>query len=68
MWKWLSLDPATCNCDKGKYLASTMDDSAINCDEVIESYDKEIKPIPRNFNEKNITCKTRNSYILVNFL
>ena len=29
-----------------------MDDSAIMCDEVIESYDEEIKTIPRNFNEK----------------
>ena len=29
-----------------------MDDSAIMCDEVIESYDEEIKTIPTNFNEK----------------
>ena len=29
--------PATCNCENGKYLASIMDDSAIMCDEVIES-------------------------------
>ena len=29
-----------------------MDDSAIICDEVIESYDVEIKTIPTNFNEK----------------
>ena len=29
-----------------------MDDSAIICDEVIDSYDKEIKTIPTNFNEK----------------
>ena len=31
-------NPATCNCENGKYLASIMDDSAIMCDEVIESY------------------------------
>ena len=29
-----------------------MDDSAIMCDEVIESYDEEIKTIPTNFKEK----------------
>ena len=45
-----------------------MDDSAIICDEVIKSYDEEIKTIPTNFNEKNITCKTQNFYILLSFL
>ena len=52
--------PVTCNCENGKYLASIMDDSAIICDEVIESFDEdveaksydEIKTIPTNFNEK----------------
>ena len=29
-------NPATCNCENGKYLASIMDDSAIICDEVIK--------------------------------
>ena len=29
-----------------------MDDSVITFDEVIESYDEEIKTIPINFNEK----------------
>ena len=29
-------NPATCNCKNGKYLASIMHDSGINCDEVIE--------------------------------
>ena len=45
-----------------------MDDSAIICDEVIKSYDKEIKAIPGNFNEKKVTCKTQNFYILLAFL
>ena len=45
-----------------------MDDSAITCDEAIESYDEEMKPIPTNFNEKNITCKTQNFYFLLAFL
>ena len=29
------------------------------------SIDKETKVIPRNFNEKNITCKTQNFYNLL---
>ena len=29
-----------------------MDDSVITCDEVMKSYDEEIKTIPTNFNEK----------------
>ena len=29
-------NPATCNCQKGKDLASIMDDSEIMCDEIIE--------------------------------
>ena len=41
-------DPGTCNWENEKYLASIMDDSAIMCDEIIESYDDET-----NFNEKN---------------
>ena len=48
----------------GKYLASIMDDSTVICDEVIKSNDEEIKTIPTNFNEKNITCKTISFYIL----
>ena len=34
--------------------------SAVNNDEVIKTYDEEIKAIPTNFNEKKITCKTQN--------
>ena len=45
-----------------------MDDSVIFCDEVIKSYDEEIKTMPTNFNEKNIACKTQNFYILLSFL
>ena len=32
---------ATCNCENGKYLTSVMDDSAITCDEIIESYNED---------------------------
>ena len=45
-----------------------MDDSAITFDEVIESYDEEIKTFPTNFNEKKVICKMQNFYILLAFL
>ena len=45
-------NPATFSCKNGKYLASIMDNSAILCDEVIESYDEEAKTSSTNFNEK----------------
>ena len=45
-----------------------MDDSVIIWDKVIESFDEEIKTIPTSFNEKLVTCKTRNFYILLAFL
>ena len=58
------LNPATCNCENGKYLASIMDDSAITCDEIIDVEskwnDEETKTIPTNFNEKNTTCAIQN--------
>ena len=41
-----------------------MDDSAITCDKIIE---EETKTVTTNFNEKNITCKTQNFYILPAF-
>ena len=53
-----------CIYENRKYLASIMDDSVIMCDEVVESCDEEIKTIPTNFNENNITWKTQNFYIL----
>ena len=38
-------NPATCNCENGKYLASIIDDLVIACDEIIDAEDT-------NFNEK----------------
>ena len=35
-----------------------MDDSRNICNEVIKSYEEEIKAIPTNFHEKKVTCKT----------
>ena len=45
-----------------------MHDSAITCNRIIESYDKETKTILTNFNEKNMTCRTQNFYNLLVFL
>ena len=36
---------ATCICKNGKYSASIVNNSAIMCDEIIESYDEETKTI-----------------------
>ena len=41
-------NPAICNCENGKFLASIMDDSTIISDKDIKSYDEEIKAIPTN--------------------
>ena len=53
-----------------------MDNSAIKCNEAIEPYYEdaetktydETKAVPKKFNEKNITCKIQNAYILLVFL
>ena len=34
-------NPAKGSCENGKYLASILGDSAITCDEIIESYDED---------------------------
>ena len=68
MWRDYIWNPATCNCENGKYLASIMDNTAIICDEVRKSYGEEIKTIPTNFNEKKVTCKMQSFYILLEFL
>ena len=59
---------ATCNCENGKCVTSILNDSVITSDEVINSYDEEIKTIPKNFNQKKITFKTQSFYVSVVFL
>ena len=55
-----------------------MGDSAITCDEIIESYDEDLDAKARsnneaksydetNFDENRATCKTQNSYIYLHF-
>ena len=61
-------NPSTCSCEYGKYLTSITEDSAILCDKVMESFDKETKTIPTSFSEKKVFCKTQNVYILLEFL
>ena len=63
-------NPSICSCKNRKYLASIMDDSAIKCDETMESrnHNEETKNIPKNFNGKKATCKRQNFYILLAFL
>ena len=39
--KYYNWNTATCSCGNEKYLASIMNDSAIMCDEIIESCDEE---------------------------
>ena len=48
---------ATCSFESGKYLVNIIEDSL--------KYDKDVKT---NFNEKNITCKIQNVYLLLAFL
>ena len=45
-----------------------MDDSAITCDEVIDSCKEETETISTNFNGKNVTFRTQNLYNLLAFL
>ena len=45
-----------------------MNDSVITFDKVIESYNKEIKTIATNFNEKKVARKIQSFYILLAFL
>ena len=50
-----------------------MDDSAIICDEIIESYNEDTDAEAKlyhetNFNEKKGTCKMQNFYFLLTFL
>ena len=52
-------------------LANIMDDSAITCDEIIESYEEDAEANScneTNLIEKETACKTQNFYILLEFL
>ena len=64
-------NPSTCNSENGTYLGitSNMDNSAIMCDEIIESYYKQTKIVPTNFNEKKYNLyKTKFLYFTCIFI
>ena len=65
--KYYIWNPATCSCENGKYLARIMDDSAITCDEVIESFDEVTKTILTDFNEKKKPVKRKISIFYLHF-
>ena len=55
---------ATCSCDID--LKSIIGDSVVTYDEILDVIAKSYKK-PRNFNEKRLTCKIQNLYILISF-
>ena len=67
-------NPAKCTCENGKYVKSVVDNYKIVCDEIIETTKIAsakivlTRNIARNFQEKKVTCKTENFYILLAFL
>ena len=60
-------NPRTCSYEKENYLESIIDDSALPCDEIIESNNEETKTVTTNLNEKKAICKTQNFYISLAF-
>ena len=54
------MDPVSCTCKNGKYLASITDDSITTCDEIING------TVSANFNEKT-NRNMQNFYILLKF-
>ena len=59
--------PAACSCENRKYLAGIMDDSAITCDEVIESYNKETKTILKILLKRKQSVKRKISIFSLHF-
>ena len=45
-----------------------MNDLTIICDEVINSYDEEIKTIPTSFDDYKVNFKTQKFYVLLSVL
>ena len=73
MLKHYIWNPATYTCENGEYIASIIYDSVVTCDQVIEETKtvptkSSPKIVPKNFNKKKETCKTKNFYILLSFL
>ena len=67
-------NPATCNCENGKYLAGISDNSVITCDEIIDADAKandEANPnddkTKTNFNEKKQSVKLKIAIFCLHF-
>ena len=63
-------NPATCNCENRKYLASITNDLAIMCDEIIESYKEHAKAQSHdetNFKERKQPAKRKISIFYLHF-
>ena len=70
--KYYIWNPATCSSKNGKYLASTIDDSVITCDEIIKRElswtTKKQKLFQQILMKKKGTCKTQSFSIFLAFL
>ena len=61
------LNPATCSCENGKYLASIMDDSAITCDEIKSHMAKKQKLFQQILMKKKQPLKCKTSIFSLHF-
>ena len=61
MWKRLRLESCTCSFENGKYLGIIMDNSAVKCDEIVESYHEETKLFQQISMERKQPVKRKNS-------
>ena len=61
--KYYICNAATCSCENGKYLASTVDDLMSTCDRIIE----ERKTISTKFKEKKQRVNHKISIFNLNF-
>ena len=65
MWKKDILNPATCSCENGKYLASTIDNSVITRDKITDA--EETKTVTTIFNEKKQPVRQKISIFYLPF-
>ena len=60
-------NPSTWSCKNGEYLASITDDSAIKCDEIIDSYNEKQKPFQQILMKRQQSVKCRISIFYLYF-
>ena len=59
---------ATCNCENGKCLTSIVDDSAITCNEIMQSYFEETKLFQKISVKRKKPAKHKSSISYLYFL